>query len=1195
MTSPEYELAPPSRAADGWPLARVLAAAIGALGAVTFAIALAAPGAWARTTERESGRGGVWATRSPKASGERHLAGSARVRGARSSARAPERTGARSPAIPYSDTSVTLYLLGTTDVHGHLYPYDYYTGRPGPGLALLAPLIDSVRATHPGATYLFDSGDLLQGTPLTLLAARPAEGTRGSAPSGPGASATGAPEKAAAPPEPNPVIRAMNLLGYTASAVGNHEYNYGIPALDRALADAHFPFVSANVFLHGTDRPAYRPYALVPHVVSPGDTILIGVTGITPPGVVIWDRANVAGKLDFRDPVASLRPVVAEMKARGADVVVVLNHGGLAGSSYDTATVPAENQGARIAREVPGIDVVFLGHTHRELADSAIGGVLLTQAGAWARSLADAELTLVRRGPSDWSVTGKHATLLRPDPRRASQMLLDSLRSAHERAVAYVGSVIGRAAQEMDAAHARTEDTPLVDFINEVQRRTAGAQLSATAAFSLGARVPAGPVTIGEIAALYPYENTLSAVRITGAQLKAYLEKSAEYFHAWPTAPGESLVDFQVPGYNFDVVSGVDYVIDLSKPAGQRITGLSYRGQPVRPAETFTMALNNYRQGGGGGFAMVAGAPATYASDRDIRDLLVDEVRRRGTLRPGDYFHRNWRIVPAAAQREAERELAPGARRAAAAAPAAPPAPVARAAPVAPAAPSPGPKRLRVLTTNDLHGHLLPETYGWSRGRPVGGAATLAAYFRAERDSFPGPTIVLDAGDEMQGTPISNLSEGQATVSVLDALGERGAAIGNHEFDWGVPVLRRRMAQAHDPWMAANIFVAGTDTAPSWVRDTAMVEVGGVRVGLLGLATESTPSTTKADNVAGLEFRDGAAAIDRWVPVLRRAGADFVVVLAHSGAFCDSTGTTGCRGEVVDWAARARERPDLIVAGHTHTLMRTVVNGIPIVQAASYGTHFGVVDLRQATTAPSAAGTPSGEPAVTAHIRDVPIAWADAVRPDSAVAALVARWQARVGPRVAAVVATLATPLPRRSGDYALGRLLADAWRAETGAQVAFMNNGGIRTALPAGPVTWGKLFELQPFQNRLSVITITGARLRQALETAVRGRDPDANVSGIRATYDPSRPAGQRLVTLALASGEPVIDSATYTVAMPDFLAGGGDRFSAFAQPVARRDTRFVDLDALIDYLRKRPQPVRAPQDARLIPVGPGPDGGVR
>ncbi|MBX6364287.1 MAG: 5'-nucleotidase C-terminal domain-containing protein [Gemmatimonadetes bacterium] len=1040
----------------------------------------------------------------------------------------PTAPAAEAPAAP--DT-FGLVLLGTTDEHGRIYPYDYYTGqKTSYGLALLAPLVDSVRRANPGRTYLFGSGDILQGNPLAFVYAR----LRGD--------------------EPNPIIRAMNLMAYDAVTIGNHEYNYGIPVLEKAVREARFPVVSANIFRHATDEHAFAPYVLLPKVVAPGDTILIGVTGNTPPGVAVWDRATVEGRQDFRDVVASLKPVVAEMRAKGADVVVVLSHGGLEGTSYDTAAtgVPAENASVRVAREVPGVDVIFMGHTHRELADTTIAGVLLTQAKNWAASLADVELTLRRRGPSDWTVVRKRGTILRPDPQRADTALLDSLRWAHERTVAYVNAVVGRSTARMDARRARVEDTPILDFINEVQRKVTGADLSATAAFTLSAKIPEGPITMADIAGLYIYDNTLKAIRITGRQLREYLEKSAEYYRGWPAADGGTVTDFDVPGYNFDVVSGVDYTIDLSKPVGRRITSLTYHGRPVTPEQTFTLALNNYRQTGGGGYAMIAGAPVVYDRQQDIRELLVEEIRRRGTIRPGDYFHRNWRIVPAAAAARALAEQTarePGPR----------------------AAPAP-PTRLRVVATTDLHGHLLPEAYRWSGGREVGGAATLAAYFRLERAGFGGPTVLLDGGDVMQGTPISNLVDGRSSVGYFNAVGYRGVAVGNHEYDWGVPTLRARIGQAEWPWLAANAFVAGADTAPSWLRPTALVDVDGVKVGVIGLSTQETPTTTKAENVRGLEFRSGAAAIDRWVPELRRRGADFVIVVAHSGALCDSTGRA-CRGEIVDWAAAVHEKPDLIVAGHTHRVVRTVVNGVPIVQAGYYGQHYAVVDLERATP----------DAPARAWIRDIPVAYADRVAPDSGVAALVERYRREVGPKVEARIATLAEALPRGRGEYPLGRLIADAQRRATGAQVAFMNNGGIRTDLPAGPVTWERLYELSPFGNRLVVLTLTGAKLREAIEQAVRGGEPGAQLSGVVATYDPTRPPGSRVVSLTLSDGQPVRDDAAYTVAVNDFLAGQGDAFTAFANPVARKDTGIVDLDALIEYLKALPQPVRAPADPRL------------
>jgi 2',3'-cyclic-nucleotide 2'-phosphodiesterase/3'-nucleotidase len=197
------------------------------------------------------------------------------------------------------------------------------------------------------------------------------------------------------------------------------------------------------------------------------------------------------------------------------------------------------------------------------------------------------------------------------------------------------------------ADSARVVDTPLIDFILEVERRASGAQLASTAVFSLDATLTAGPISVARLAALYPYDNTLRAVKITGAQLRAYLEYSARFFRA--TANGSAGVDPAIPGFNYDVVAGVDYTIDLSKPIGERITTLEFEGKPVAPADSFTMALNNYRQTGGGGYAMLRNAPVVYDRQLEIRQLLTDEVRRKGTIQPGDYFHPNWRIVPAAA------------------------------------------------------------------------------------------------------------------------------------------------------------------------------------------------------------------------------------------------------------------------------------------------------------------------------------------------------------------------------------------------------------------------------------------------------------------------------------------------------------------------------------------------------------------
>jgi 2',3'-cyclic-nucleotide 2'-phosphodiesterase (5'-nucleotidase family) len=542
-------------------------------------------------------------------------------------------------AVPEPVTG-TLVVMGTTDLHGWILPHDYYTGQAtANGLAALLPLIDSVRAAHPARTVLVESGDIIQGNALAFVHATLADG------------------------EPHPVVRAMEIAGYDAAALGNHEFNYGIEHLRASIERGSVPFLSANVYHAGTDRHAFTPSLLVERSVG-GRPLRIGITAVTPPGVALWDRPNVEGRLEFREIVSSLRPVVADLRARGADVIVVASHGGLEGSSYDTAAtgLPAENAVAAIARGIPGIDVVMMGHTHREVADTTIAGVLIQQAGHWAASLAVAELA-VAWTDGGWRVEHRRGTILRPRPGRSDPRIEAAAAEAHARTLAYVSRVIGTSTAEWSSALSRTRATPIIDLIHAAQLRATGADLSSASAFTLDARIPRGPVTVADAAGLYVYDNTLRAIRITGAQLRAYLEWSARYFLPCPDGACERIVNPDHRGYDFDIVAGVDYTLDLTRPVGDRLVRLERDGRAVRDDDTFTLALNSYRASGAGGFDMLVGAPVVHDRDEGIRELLIEEIRRRGTLRPEDVFLDNWRLLPASlAERAAVEMRAPGMR-----------------------------------------------------------------------------------------------------------------------------------------------------------------------------------------------------------------------------------------------------------------------------------------------------------------------------------------------------------------------------------------------------------------------------------------------------------------------------------------------------------------------------------------------------
>jgi len=334
-------------------------------------------------------------------------------------------------------------------------------------------------------------------------------------------------------------------------------------------------------------------------------------------------------------------------------------HAGLDGAAtYDTVGtgLPSENVVSRIPREVPGVDLVVFGHSHRELIDTVINGVRLMQPRNYAATVGVATLNLVR-AKGKWVVQSSTGASVRAAGHAESAAVLRASDGMHRAALAYVAESLGVSPTVWRSDLARAADMPITDLVGEVMRRESGARLAASPAFSLDAKLDSGTITVSAIAKLYPFENTLRAVRISGAQLRAYLEHSAKYWKTWSPGVTESLVNPTVPGFNFDMIVGADYVIDLSQAVGQRITTLSVDGKPVVDTDSFTIALSNYRQTGGGGYAMLANAPLVFESKGDIREMVIDAVRKAGSLDPAAWSRENWQIVPAAAADAARASL----------------------------------------------------------------------------------------------------------------------------------------------------------------------------------------------------------------------------------------------------------------------------------------------------------------------------------------------------------------------------------------------------------------------------------------------------------------------------------------------------------------------------------------------------------
>ena len=516
---------------------------------------------------------------------------------------------------------VQITILGTTDLHGNINPIDYYTNKPdNRGFAKVATLIKRIRKEQPN-TLLIDSGDTIQGSPLESFHSRKNN------------------------MRTDPMMLVMNALNYDAMAVGNHEYNFGLKVLEKARGEAKFPWLSGNTYEKGTERTHYKPY-----IVKDVAGVKIGILGLTTPGIPYWDNPpNYAG-LEFRDPVAEARKWVETLRTKEkVDVVVIAMHMGL-GEDLRTGEaspgqIPHENEAISIAKEVPGVDVIFMGHTHREVSSLYVNGVLLTQANHWGRHLARADLYL-QKEPTGWRVYAKSARTLPTDDRVEPDVEVVKLAEPYDRQTQqWLERVVAQSPEDLTAEDARFRDTAILDLIQKVQLEAGKADVSMVASFNQQARIDKGPVTVRDVTELYVYENTLAVLEVTGQQLKDALEHSAKYYNTYEAGktPRE-LINDKIPAYNFDIAEGVTYDLDISKPIGSRIQNLRFKGQPLSMTRKLRLATNNYRVNGGGGYTMYKNAPVVYRSGEEIRELMVDWMERNKTIptKPNN----NWRIVP---------------------------------------------------------------------------------------------------------------------------------------------------------------------------------------------------------------------------------------------------------------------------------------------------------------------------------------------------------------------------------------------------------------------------------------------------------------------------------------------------------------------------------------------------------------------
>jgi 2',3'-cyclic-nucleotide 2'-phosphodiesterase/3'-nucleotidase len=581
------------------------------------------------------------------------------------------------PALASSKPRLRLRLLGLTDLHANLYPYDYYRDCPdhSVGLARAASLVAEARREAPNC-LLFDDGDILQGTPLGDLAAEAI---------------------IADPKSVHPVIAAMNTLGYAVATLGNHDFNYGLEALRRAYAQARFPVVCCN--LRKSDGSSWFPPSIVierTFVDESGTArrLKLGVIGVAPPQIAQWDEAHVRGRLTTVDIVEAVDAELSELRAH-VDLIVVLCHSGI---SRLASTRGEENAGQDLAR-LGGVDALFLGHQHLLLPGEdfaglpgvdaergTIDGKPAVMAGFWGGHLGIIDLWLeMDRG---WQVLEAQVEV-RPIARRdadgraialveSDASVLEAAKTAHEATLGHIRTPIGRLATRLQTYFALIGDSPTVDLVNAAQRAYATPlaaaradlaslpMLSAAAPFKCGGRsgpysytdIAAGPLAIKDVADIYPYPNSLRVVKVDGATLREWLERSASIFRRIdPRQSGEQpLLGPAFAAYNFDVIDGVRYAIDVTQPArydesgaliapkARRIRELTFKGAPVDPNQPFLVVTNNYRASGGGGFPGCDGTSVVIEAQEPNRVVLLKYVGSKTEIAPKS--NSAWRFAP---------------------------------------------------------------------------------------------------------------------------------------------------------------------------------------------------------------------------------------------------------------------------------------------------------------------------------------------------------------------------------------------------------------------------------------------------------------------------------------------------------------------------------------------------------------------
>ncbi|MDA1770755.1 bifunctional 2',3'-cyclic-nucleotide 2'-phosphodiesterase/3'-nucleotidase [Bacillus cereus] len=594
------------------------------------------------------------------------------------------------PATAHADdntgeSTVNLRILETSDIHVNLMNYDFYQTKTDNkvGLVQTATLVNKAREEVKNSV-LFDDGDALQGTPLGDYVANKIND----------------PKNLVDPSYTHPLYRVMNLMKYDVISLGNHEFNYGLDYLNKVIEKTDFPVINSNVYKvdhddkEENDENYFKPYHILKKEVvdeaGQKQIVKIGVMGFVPPQIMNWDKANLEGKVKAKDIVATAKIMVKKMQDEGADIIVALAHSGVDKSEYKEAN-KMENASYHLATQVPGVDAVLMGHSHTEVKD-VFNGVPVVMPGVFGSNLGIIDMQL-KKVNGTWEVQKEQSKpQLRPiaDSKgkplvESDQNLVNEIKDDHQATIDYVNTAVGETKAPINSYFSLVQDDPSVQLVTNAQKwyveklfaengqysKYKGIPvLSAGAPFKAGGRngatyytdIPAGTLAIKNVADLYVYPNTLYAVKVNGAQVKEWLEMSAGQFNQIDPKKTEEqpLVNIGYPTYNFDILDGLKYEIDVTQPAKydkdgkvvnantNRIINMTYEGKPVADEQEFIVATNNYR-GSSQTFPGVSKGEVVYQSQDETRQIIVKYMQETPVINPE--ADKNWTFKPIVADK----------------------------------------------------------------------------------------------------------------------------------------------------------------------------------------------------------------------------------------------------------------------------------------------------------------------------------------------------------------------------------------------------------------------------------------------------------------------------------------------------------------------------------------------------------------